>query len=169
MKVLIVSADNFEDSELLFPLYRVKEEGGEVQIASLEKKNIKGKRGYEVPVDTTFQEVNPEEYDLLIIPGGKAPAEIRKDPHALAIVHHFFEHRKPVAAICHGPQVIISAGLAQGRRMTAYRTVVEELKEAGALYEDREVVVDENLITSRQPSDLPFFMREIVKKLKNLH
>lgn len=166
MKALIISADNFEDSELLVPYYRLKEEGFEVDIASMRKDKIKGKYGYEINVDKTLQEVNPGDYDILILPGGKAPEAIRKEKAALEIVKYFFQKNKPVSAICHGPQTLITAGLLKGRHATCYKSVAQEMKDAGARYEDNEVVVDGNLITSRQPSDLPAFLRETVKKLK---
>jgi protease I len=166
MKALIISADNFEDSELLVPYYRLKEAAVEVVMASLSRGAIKGKHGYEVAVDMTLAEVNPDDYAILILPGGAAPALVRQEPKALEIARSFFARSKPVGAICHGPQILISAGLLQGRRATCYESVVDELKEAGALYEDREVVVDANLVTSRQPADLPAFMRETMKLLQ---
>jgi len=166
VKALIVSADNFEDTELLVPYYRLKEEGVQVDIASIKKGKIKGKHGYEVEVDKTLQEVNPEDYDILILPGGKAPEVIRKQKEALKIAKHFFQKNKPVSAICHGPQTLISANLLKGRRATCYKSVAQEMKDAGAYYEDKEVVVDRNLVTSRQPSDLPAFLRETIKLLK---
>ena len=165
MKALIISADNFEDSELLVPYYRLKEAGVEVAVASLRREAIKGKHGYEVAVDKTLNEVKPDDYAILVLPGGAAPALVRKDPKALEIARSFFARSKPVAAICHGPQILISADLLQGRRATCYRSVADELKKAGALYEDREVVVDANLVTSREPADLPAFMRETMKQL----
>jgi protease I len=165
MKALIISADHFEDSELLVPYYRLQEASVEVVVASLKRGTITGKQGYEVAVDKTIAEVNPDDYAILVLPGGKAPAVVRKEAKALEIARSFFERNKPVAAICHGPQILISAGLLKGRRATCYKSVADELKEAGALYEDREVVVDGNLVTSRQPPDLPAFMRETMKLL----
>ncbi|ABB32634.1 intracellular protease, PfpI family [Geobacter metallireducens RCH3] len=166
MKALIISVDQFEDSELLAPYYRLLEEGIPVDIASIHRGTITGKHGYEVQADKSLAEVNPEGYALLVLPGGKAPAAVRKEPAALEICRSFFAHNKPVAAICHGPQILISAGLLSGRRATCYQSVADEMRGAGALYEDSEVVVDGNLITSRQPSDIPAFMRELMKKLK---
>ncbi len=163
MKALIISADHFEDTELLVPYYRLKEAGFEVDVASISRGKINGKHGYEVSVDQSLRDVNTKNYDLLVLPGGKAPAALRKEPAALEIVKDFVRSNKPVAAICHGPQLLISAGVIQGRRATCYHSVAEELKEAGALYEDSEVVVDGNLVTSRQPSDLPAFMRETLR------
>lgn len=165
MKALIISADNFEDTELLVPLYRLKEEGIDVDIASMKKGSIKGKHGYEVEANRSLSNIKPEDYDILILPGGKAPGAIRKDKNALKIAQHFFQNNKPVSAICHGPQTLISAGLLRGKRATSYKSVASEMKDAGVLYEDKEVIVDGNLITSRQPSDLPAFMRETMKKL----
>jgi protease I len=165
MKALIISANDFEDSELLVPYYRLKEVGVDVTIASPSRGVIKGKHGYEVTVDKTLDEVKADDYAILVLPGGAAPAVVRREPKALEIAGSFFSHKKPVAAICHGPQVLISAGLLRGRRATCYGSVAEELKGAGALYEDREVVVDGNLVTSRQPADLPAFMRETMKLL----
>ena len=167
MRVLIVSADNFEDSELLVPYYRLKEEEIEVDIASMRKGKIRGKRGYEVEVDKTLEEVRSRDYDLLILPGGKAPEAIRKEEEAVKIAKDFFEENKPVSAICHGPQLLVTADLLKGRHATCSKSVAEELEDAGAIYEDREVIVDGNLITSRQPSDLPAFLRETMNMLKN--
>jgi protease I len=164
MKALIISADNFEDSELLVPYYRLKEAGIEVTVASLSRGVIKGKHGYEVAVDKTLDEVKADDYAMLVLPGGAAPATVRKEAKALEISRAFFALGKPVAAICHGPQILISAGLLQGRRATCYKTVADELKGAGALYEDRDVVVDGKLVTSRQPEDLPAFTREMMKQ-----
>ncbi|MDI6802176.1 MAG: type 1 glutamine amidotransferase domain-containing protein [Thermodesulfovibrionales bacterium] len=172
MKALIITADNFEDSELLVPYYRLKEEGIEVDIASPKKTRIKGKHGYEVEANKTLKEVNSDDYDILILPGGRAPETIRREKEALEIAKHFFNKNKLVAAICHGHQTLITADLLQGRHATCYKSVAQEMKDAGAIYEDKEVVVDGNLITSRQPSDLPAFLREtmnILKRYRNMN
>jgi protease I len=166
MKILILSADNFEDSELLAPYYRFLEEGWQVVIASINKGIIKGKHGYEIEAVKSFGEVDPGNYDMVLLPGGKAPEAIRKEQAALDIVRHFFASDKPLAAICHGPQTLITAGLLKGRRATCSKSVAQEMRDSGALYEDSEVVVDGNFITSRKPSDIPAFMREIMKKIK---
>jgi len=163
MKALIVSADHFEDSELLVPYYRLLEAGINVDIASISRGKINGKHGYQVEANMALKDVNPKEYGLLVLPGGKAPAAIRKEQAAVEIAKAFFSGNKPVAAICHGPQTLITAGLLRGRRATCFHSVAEEMREAGAHYEDAEVVVDGNLVTSRQPSDLPAFTREMMK------
>ncbi len=167
MKALFISADRYEDSELLVPYYRFLEEDITVDIASMKKGAIKGKHGYEVDVTKTLYEVRPDDYDILVLPGGSAPEAVRKEPKAVEIARDFFLKNKPVAAICHGPQTLITAGLLKGKRATCYRTVAAELKAAGAIYEDKEVVVDGNLVTSRQPSDLPAFMRETMKMIRS--
>jgi protease I len=165
MKALILSANDFEDSELLVPLYRLREAGYTVDVASLTRDTIRGKHGYEVPVTKLFSEVVPDEYDALILPGGKAPAAIRSDRTVQEIARSFVSEGKPVAAICHGPQILVSAGLLKGRRATCYSAVAKELLEIGATYEDSEVVVDGHLVTSREPKDLPAFNRELMRLL----
>lgn len=165
MKALILSADHFEDSELLVPLYRLQEAGYTVTVASGSRGTIRGKHGYEVPAHVAFAEVDPADYAVLVLPGGKAPAAIRNELLVQSLARAFFAAGKPVGAICHGPQILVSAGLLQGRRATCYHTVAPELRQAGALYEDREVVVDGRLVTSRQPDDLPAFMRELMRLL----
>ncbi len=165
MKALILSADQFEDSELRIPCERLRAEGVEVDIASPRTGRIRGKHGYQAEANKSLGEIVADDYDLLIIPGGKAPAALRRENCALELVRSFFAKRKPVAAICHGPQVLAAAGVMKNRRATCYRSVAKEVQRAGAIYEDREVVVDGNLITSRQPSDLDAFIREIMKSL----
>ena len=163
MKALILSADNFEDSELLVPLYRLREAGFEVDIASDKRDNLRGKHGYEVQVNKLISEVAAADYKLLLLPGGRAPAAIRNIPAVQEIARIFMNEGKPIAAICHGPQILISAGVLRGRKATCYKEVMTELREAGAQYEDSEVVVDGNLVTSREPKDLPAFNRELMR------
>ncbi len=167
MKALIISADNFEDLELFVPYYRLKEEGVGVDIASMKRGKIKGKHGYEIEANKALEEIDPGEYDILILPGGKAPENVRKDRTALGIARFFFGGNKPVSAICHGPQILITAGLLKGRHATCYKSVAPEMKVAGAFYEDKEVVIDGNLVTSRQPSDLAAFIRETIKMIRS--
>jgi protease I len=164
-KALIISGEGFEDTELLVPYYRLLEEGLKVDIASPAVK-FKGKHGYEVSTSVPLDKANAKDYDVLILPGGKAPASLRDDARVTGLAREFVEAGKPVAAICHGPQVLVSAGVMDGRTSTCYKTVRKEVEGAGAKYKDEEVVVDGNLVTSRQPGDLPAFMREIMKKLR---
>lgn len=166
MRALIISGDGFEDSELLVPYYRLKEERIEVDVVSMKKGEIKGKHGYQVKVDKTLEEVKSDDYDLLILPGGRAPEAVRKEEEAVKIAKDLFQKNKPVSAIYHRPQLRITADLVKARHATCYKSVSQELKDAGAIYEDKEVVVDGNLVTSRQPSDLPAFLRETMNMLK---
>lgn len=144
----------------------MKEEGINTHVASMRKGPIKGKHGYEIEADIAFKDVNPADYDILVISGGKGPEKIRLDKDALEIARHFFKENKPVAAICHGPQVLVSAGVIKGRKATRWIGIRDDLIAAGALYKDNEVVVDGNFISSRSPADLYAFGREMIKLLK---
>jgi protease I len=164
MKALIVTAEHFEDSELFQPKAALEAAGIQVEVATPEKGHqFHGKHGGTLIADLTLRDVNPDAYDLLVLPGGKAPAELRRDNNAIRIAKTFFKHNKPVAAICHGPQILVSARPLEGRRATCYESVAQELKDNGVLYEDAEVVVDGNLVTSRKPADLPSFIRETLR------
>ncbi len=171
LRAVILTADKFEDMELFFPYFRLLEEGVEVDIAAPQVGVIHGEHGYSVKVTTTIAEVDPEKYDLLIIPGGfpdGAPAAVRKIKKAQEIARSFFLKNKPVASICHGPWLLVSADLVRGRHLTSYWRdgVPEDIKAAGGIYEDKDVVVDGNLVTSRWPMDLPAFVREMVKLIR---
>ena len=168
MRALIISADLFEDSELNVPFHALLKAGLDIDIASLKQGMITGKHGLRLEATISLDEVDPKRYDILVLPGGKAPETLRKDPKALEIARYFFEHDKPVAAICHGPQILISAGLMDGIEATGYKSIKDELLEAGAIYKDESVVIDKNLITSRDPSDLDDFVLAIKKYLRNL-
>jgi protease I len=167
-KVLVISADRFEDTELLAPMYRLQEAGYQVDLAAPEKGEIKGKHEYTIEANLSVKDIEAGDldgYDMLVLPGGKAPAELREIPEVLDIAKRFAESAKPIAAICHGPQILISAGLMRGVKATSYKSVASELKEAGADFVDEEVVVDGQYVTSRHPPDIPAFNREIMAKL----
>ena len=163
MKALIISTDGFEDNELLEPCQKLAQAGIAIDIASLQKGRITGKHGHTVEARLAVNEVNAADYDALILPGGKAPGKLRRDQTVLELTMQFMTANKPIAAICHGPQILLSAGVLQGRTATCYKSVAGELRKAGIDYVDREVVVDGNLVTSRQPSDLPAFIDAIVQ------
>jgi protease I len=181
-KVLIIAGDGVEAQEIFYPYYRLKEAGYEVDVAAPSKKDVlftvvhdfepgwetySEKPGYRFPwVSKAFKDVKPEEYEGLVIPGGRAPEFIRTYPELEKLVKHFFEKNKPVAAICHGPLVLAAYGLLKGRKATSYIAVKPDVEIAGAKYVDAEVVVDGNLVTSRAWPDLPAFMREFLKLLK---
>ena len=167
-KAVILTADLFEDFELFFPYFRLLEAGVKVDVAAPTKGFIRGEHGYGLEIEKTFDDIHPADYDLLILPGGApdgAPTTVRKNAKAQSIAKAFAAAKKPIAAICHGPYTLISAGLVKGKKLTSYwgDGVPEELKKAGAIYSDEEVVVDGNWVTSRYPLDLPAFMREVMK------
>ncbi len=166
MKALIIAADDFEDLEVFYPYFRLKEAGFEVDIASFKENMIKGKTGYSIKATSEFSRVEPGNYDLLILPGGKAPEKIRLDVDALRIARDFMDKGKPVGAICHGAQVLISADRLKGRKATCYKGMRDDLSFAGAEYQDKPVIVDGNLVTSRHPHDLPYFMAELLRLLE---
>ncbi len=168
---VILTADKFEDMEVFFPYFRLIEEGVSVHIAAPAKSPIHGEHGYEIEPDMKIDDVNPGDYDMLIIPGGfpnGAPRTVSRHPKAVAITKAFFAKGKPVASICHGPYTLVAADVVRGRRLTSFwhDGVPEGIKAAGGIYLDKEVVVDGNLITSRYPPDLPAFMREIMKVVR---
>lgn len=170
-KAIILTADKFEDLEVYVPIFRLIEEGWQVDVAAPKKEEISGENGYSLMPDKTIDKVDPDDYDLLIIPGGSpdgAPSVVRKIKKAQEITKSFFEKKKPVASICHGPWTLADAGVVKGRHLTSYwhDGVPEDVKKAGGIWEDKEVVVDRNLVTSRYPMDLPFFLRELMKLLK---
>jgi len=168
-KALILTADGYEDSELFYPFYRLQEAGYTVDIAAPKAGKVTGKHGYTMTANLGLDEVPPQAartYKVLVLPGGKAPAALREIPKVTEIARDFAETGTLIAAVCHGPQVLVTAGLLRGKRATCYATVAEELKAAGAQYQDREVVVDGQLITSRQPADLPAFMRAVMARLE---
>jgi len=170
-RAIVLTADKFEDFELFFPYFRLVEAGVAVDVAAPVKEKLTGENGYFFEnVDLTIDEVDPQNYDLLFIPGGHphgAPATVRRSAKAQEIARAFFAANKPVAAICHGPYLLLSAGLVRGRRLTSFwgDGVPDEIRAAGGIFEDRDVVVDGNLVTSRWPMDLPAFMREVLKMI----
>jgi protease I len=173
IRAVILTADKFEDMELFFPYFRLIEEGVSVDIAAPTKGEIEGENGYRLNVEMTFNDINPDDYDILLLPGGSpvgAPTTVRRNPKAQTIAKAFFAKGKPVCAICHGPYTLISAGLLKGRRATGFwgDGVPDEIKKAGAEYVDAEVVVNGNLVTSRYPLDLPAYMREMMKLVRKI-
>jgi protease I len=166
MKALILTASGVEDCELFYPYYRFKEEGIDVDVASPDGEKILGEHGYSLEAHLSFADANSNDYDLLLLPGGRGPEKVRLQSAAVEITKQMFEADKMVAAICHGPQVLISADVLRGKRATCWPALRDDLKAAGADYVDEEVVVDGNLITSRCPPDLPAFCREIFAVIK---
>ena len=166
MRILFISSDNYDDSEMLYPYYRLIEEGFEVSIASMNKGKIIGKHGMEINVDLEIDEVDVNDYDGLLLPGGTAPEKLRQQEKPVEVVRLFAKQKKPIASICHGQQLLISAKALNGKKATCYPGIKDDLVNAGAIYIDEPAVVCENLVTSRRPQDLPYFMREYIKVLK---
>jgi len=167
-KAIILTADKFEDMEVYFPLFRLIEAGWQVDVAAPTLDEISGEHGYALTPTVTIDDVDPDKYDLLFIPGGSptgAPATVRKIEKARAITRSFFEKNKHVGSICHGPWTLADADVVKGRHLTSFwhDGVPETVKKAGGVWEDKDVVVDGNLVTSRYPMDLPAFMRELMK------
>jgi protease I len=167
-RAVILTADKFEDLELLVPYLRLLDAGARVDIAAPTLDDIGGEHGYVVTPDLAIEQVRADDYDLLIIPGGfpdGAPATVRKIRHAQDVARAFFESGKPVASICHGPWLLVSADLVRGRHLTSYwhDGVPEEITGAGGVWEDSAVVVDGNLVTSRWPADLAAFTAEMMR------
>ena len=168
-KAVILTADQFEDMEVIYPMFRLQEEGWQVDIAAPTKEEIHGEFGYgQLIPNILIEDVNPDNYDLLLITGGSpdgAPAVVRNIKKAHEITQSFFAKDKPVGSICHGPWTLADAGVIKGRHLTSYwhDGVPEDVKNAGGKWEDKPVVVDHNLVTSRWPLDLPFFMKEVIK------
>ncbi|MBQ7523857.1 MAG: type 1 glutamine amidotransferase [Oscillospiraceae bacterium] len=166
MKILMITEDRNDDSEVLYPFYRMQEQGWDVDVAALTKKTVASKYHFTVEANKSVAECNAADYDGLILPGGSAPEKLRLNADAVRLTKEIFAAGKPVCAICHGPQMLISADVVRGKKATCYPGIADDLKNAGALYEDAPVVVDGNLVTSRRPQDLPYWMREFVKLFK---
>lgn len=165
--MLILAADLFEDVELLYPLYRLREEGVAVTVAGLTREPVSGKKGHgPVPVDATVDDVDAASFDALVIPGGYAPDKLRRSPRVLELVRAFHEAAKPIAFICHAGWVPISAGILRGRRATSVDAIRDDMVNAGTDWVDEPCVVDDNLISARTPADMGPWMRALLGALK---
>jgi protease I len=165
-RVLILAADLFEDMELLYPLYRLREEGATVVVASPGGRAVTGKKGHgPVEVDAATDDVGAEGFDALVVPGGFAPDRLRRDGHVLDLVRAFHGDGRPVAFICHAGWVPISAGILRGRRATSVDAIRDDMVNAGVEWVDEATVVDGNLISARTPADLGPWMRALLAAL----
>ena len=167
LRVAILATNGFEQSELLEPRKALDKAGATTEIVSPEDDAIRGwnhkEWGQSVDVDQPLDEVDPKDYDALVLPGGVMnPDRLRMNPEAVAFVKAFFDAGKPVAAICHGPWTIVEAGKARGHRMTSWPSLQTDIRNAGGEWVDAEVVRDDTLVTSRKPDDLPAFNREML-------
>ena len=166
-RIAILAEDDFEDSELMEPLRAMKDSGARVVIVgSGSKSSYKGKHGSAtITVDTTADKVKTEDFDAIIVPGGCAPDKMRLCQPMIDLIKKSHAEGKVIAAICHGPKLLISADLVRGRRVTSWSSVAVDLKNAGATWVDESVVRDGNIITSRKPADLPRFNKAIIQAL----
>lgn len=165
-KAVIILENDFRDEEAIYPFYRLQEAGIAVEVATDQKKQVKGKFGIPLQGTVAFHELNADNFDVVVIPGGnEGPDKLRMEQSVLRFVKEMYEKGKLVAAICHGVWIPISAKIVKGKLATCYKAIVDDLQNAGALYRDEAVVIDGNLVTSRHPHDLPLFVKTIVDLL----
>jgi len=169
-RIAILATNGFERSELFSPKEALENEGFKVDVISLEKGKIKGWEGTnwsgEIDVDRTVNEVSAKEYNALVLPGGVInPDQLRRHEDVLIFVRDFFKQSKPVGAICHAAWTLINAEVVKGRTMTSFNSIKKDLENAGALWVDKEVVVDEAFVTSRNPDDLPAFNAKMIEEI----
>ena len=170
-RIAILATNGFEESELRSPKEYLEQQGWTAEIVSPESGSITawadGNWGADYAVDKVLGEVSSADYHALVLPGGVInPDKLRTNKDAIAFVKQFFDEKKPVAAICHGPQTLINAGVVEGREVTSYPSIKQDLINAGATWTDAEVVVDNGLVTSRTPQDLPAFNKKMVEEIK---
>lgn len=170
-KVAILTENGFEQIELTSPKEALEKAGATVHIISPQKNKVKAwdedKWGIEIPVDVHIDDANADDYDALVLPGGVMnPDTLRTNKKAVAFAKEFLYEGKPLAAICHGPQLLIETGLLEGRKLTSYHSLQTDLKNAGAQWTDKEVVVDKGLVTSRTPEDLDAFNKKMLEEIE---
>jgi protease I len=167
-KIAVIIDKDFEDSEYIKPVEALKKAGHEITHIGLKKGEVvKGKKeATPVEIHLSITDTDHEDFDALLIPGGHSPDNLRAHPEPVQLIQEFMSAGKPVFCICHGPQLLISAQAIEGRKLTGWKSIIQDIKNAGAEFVDEEVVIDDNLITSRSPEDLPAFCKACVDKLK---
>lgn len=167
-KIAVLVTNYFEDSEYTSPVETLNQAGHEiVNLGLKEGEIVTGKKeGTEVVIDQDVKEATADQFDALLLPGGFSPDILRAKPEPVDFVRNFVRSGKPVFAICHGPQLMITADVLRGRTLTGWKSIEQDIKNAGANFEDKEVVVDDNLVTSRNPDDLPAFNQAILNQLR---
>ena len=165
-KIAILVEDFYNELELWYPYYRLLEEGAEVKLVGPAAKVYESKHGLPAKADLSAAEAKADDFQGIVVPGGYAPDRLRRYPEILDLVREIFENGGIVASICHGPWVLISANIMKGKKTAGFNSIKDDLVNAGAIYLDKEVVVDNNLITSRTPQDLPVFLPAIIAALK---
>jgi protease I len=165
-KVAFLLTNGFEDAELTSPWQAVTDAGGQPTLVSPASGELKGAKGHSQSVDRAVSDVSASDFDALVLPGGVVNGDtLRTDETSVAFARDFFEQHKPVGVICHGPWILIEAGVVDGRTMTSYHSLKTDLKNAGANWVDEEVVVDQGLVSSRKPDDLPAFNSKLVEEI----
>lgn len=167
MKIAVLIENQYQVLEVWYPYFRLKEAGHETVLVGTGKDNYLSKEGYPATEEVAIQYIKSADYDGVIIPGGFAPDHMRRYPEMAGFVHDMFSERKLVAAICHGPWMLASAKVLKNKNATCFFAIKDDIIHAGANYKDASVVVDGNLITSRNPYDLPDFLKAIIEFLKN--
>lgn len=167
-KIAVILDDWFEDVEFTKPVDKFQDAGHKLTVVGVKAgKTISGKKqGTKVKVEQALSESDPDDFDALLIPGGYSPDKLRVHTEALDFVKSFMQNNKPVFSICHGPQLLITAQVVKGRKLTGWKSIIQDIKNAGAEFVDEEAVVDGSLVSSRNPGDIPAFVREALKKLK---
>lgn len=165
VKIAILAENDFEDIELFYPKIRLAEEGAEIVIVGTGDKSYEGKHGLTIEADKDVSDCNADEFDAVVVPGGYSPDHMRQNEALIAFVQKLNEQSKPIAAICHAPWVLAEADILKGRKVTSFSSIRTDLENAGASWVDKEVVHDENLITSRDPDDLGAFCRTLIQAL----
>lgn len=169
-RIAIIATDYFEESELTGPLAALQDAGAEVEVIAPHSGEIQGlnhvEMGQAVPVDKTLDEINADTYDAIVLPGGAVNADnLRTNDTVRSIIRHFMDAGKLIAAICHAPWALVSAGRTDGMQLTSFPTIQDDIRNAGGEWVNEEVVIDQNLITSRKPDDIPAFNHAIIQKL----
>jgi len=165
-KAAVLVEEQYQVLEVWYPYLRLREEGIETVLVGTGKGTYRSKEGYPAQEEMPIKKAEPKDFDAVIIPGGFAPDYLRRYPEVNNFVKEVFKQKKVVASICHGGWVLASAGILKGRKATSFSAIKDDIVNAGAEFLDKEVVVDGNLITSRNPNDLPAFCREIIKQLQ---
>ncbi len=169
-KVLLLIESNFEDMEAMYPYYRLLEAGFSVDVAGTQRGvEYKGKYGYPLTADLAAEDVQLENYAGIIVPGGQAPDKMRLNDRMVDLIRQADQQGLVIGAICHGPQLLIEANIVRDRNVTCYRSILTDILNAGGIYHDLPVIIDDHLITARKPADLPVFMQEVLKQLEKTH
>lgn len=168
-KIAIITEEKVEDIEFFYPYYRFTEEGYDVDVITCKGGAFEGKNGIGLKTSKSIHDVYPQDYELLYLPGGKAPQKLREDEKVLKFVRDFAHSGKIIAAVCHGPQILIAAGLVKGKTIAAWMELKEEVEKAGAKFADEALQIDGQFITSRMPGDLHRHLSGVLEQLKNSH